>query len=472
MFNPRQHLPAALTSAVLGASFILVYGLGNYLATKSSHVGTWRYDWERHIPLVPWLIVPYMSIDLFFVAAPFLCQTREERMTLAKRITFAIAVAGTFFIAMPLKLAEDRPIVTGTFGPIFEFLHGFDAPHNLLPSLHITLRTILADTFARHTARHWRIASAIWFSLIGFSTVLVHQHHVVDVIGGFMLAALCFYLFREPREDDGLDRGVAPNRKVGWIYAGGAILCVGLAFAWPWWSLWMLWPAFALALAAASSWKLGPAIYRKRDGRLPLSTRVVLAPLLAGQAWSHRHYARRSRPHDLLGDDLIIGRRLSDREAAALIADHPIAAVVDLTGEFAASQPFLAIPYCNIQVADLTAPSDAQLDRAVEFIQRHRGRGKVYIHCKAGYSRTAAVAGAAMLADDPSLSIEAVTAALRAAREGIVIRPEIVACLERYRATLKARRRRDAIVNKPPIAASAPGSGTAVSVTSLPSPPT
>jgi protein-tyrosine phosphatase/membrane-associated phospholipid phosphatase len=431
----RRHIPAALTSAVLGLWFIVVYGLGNYLASQHAHVGTWRYDWEKHIPFVPWLIVPYMSIDLFFVTAPFLCTSRAERMTLAKRIFFAITVAGIFFIVMPLRLV-DRPQVDGVFGPIFRFLQAADQPFNLLPSLHITLRTILAVTFARHTAGHWRIASIIWFSLIGFSTVLVHQHHVVDVIGGFMLAALCFYLFPEPHAEDVFDRGVAPNLRAGWMYAGGAIVCTAIAFAWPWWSLWMLWPALALAIAAASSWKFGPAIYRKRDGRLPLSSRLVLAPLLAGQALSHRHYARQSRAHDPLGDRLIIGRRLNDDEAAALIRESGIVAVVDLTAEFAASRPFLALPYCNVQVADLTAPSDAQLQRAVVFVNEHAARGKVYVHCKAGYSRTAAVAGAALMARDPTLSADQVIVALRAARAGIVVRPEIVACLHRFHAFL------------------------------------
>ena len=41
---------------------------------RSAHdVGTWVFAWERLIPFVPLMIVPYMSIDLFFVAAPFLC---------------------------------------------------------------------------------------------------------------------------------------------------------------------------------------------------------------------------------------------------------------------------------------------------------------------------------------------------------------------------------------------------------------
>ena len=57
--------------------------------------------------------------------------------------------------------------------------------------------------------------------------------------------------------------------------------------------------------------------------------------------------------------------------------------------------------------------SDAQLDEAVAFIQEHAPRRRVYVHCKAGYSRTAAVVGAALLAQRPAPSVEEVLAALR-----------------------------------------------------------
>ena len=83
---------------------------------------------------------------------------------------------------------------------IFRFLHIFDQPYNLFPSLHITFRTILAHLYAKHTKGVVRWASHMWFILIGFSTLLTYQHHIVDIVGGFVLAAICFYLFREENE--------------------------------------------------------------------------------------------------------------------------------------------------------------------------------------------------------------------------------------------------------------------------------
>ena len=56
----------------------------------SCDVGTFYFEWERKIPFVPFFILPYLSIDLFFVVAPFLCRTDRELSMLAKRIAAAI----------------------------------------------------------------------------------------------------------------------------------------------------------------------------------------------------------------------------------------------------------------------------------------------------------------------------------------------------------------------------------------------
>src|SRR6202012_4446152 len=117
-----------------------------------------------------------------------------------RRIAFAIFVAGFFFFAMPLKMGVPRPQTTGWPAALFHLLHGFDQPYNLFPSLHIALRTILAELYTRHTKGGLRIASHAWFSLIGFSTLLTYQHHFVDIVGVFVLAGVCFYLFREERK--------------------------------------------------------------------------------------------------------------------------------------------------------------------------------------------------------------------------------------------------------------------------------
>lgn len=417
---------AALTSALLSLLFLVVYGTCNYIASRRTGVGTLYFEWERYIPFVPLMIIPYMSIDLFFVAAPFLCRDERELETLRKRIVFVIAVAGACFLLFPFRFAFERPHASGWLGAIFDWFRAMDQPYNLLPSLHIALRTILAHHYARHTTGVVRAASHVWFSLIGVSTLLTYQHHVLDVVGGFVLAGYCFYVFREFP----VKLPVTANRRIGYYYATGASATLALAIVlWPWGSL-LLWPALALGIVASAYFGVGPGIFRKRDGRLPLSTYWTLGTCLLGQYVSLLHYRRQCRPWDEVAPGVIIGRKLSDREAAEA-ARQGVTAVLDLTAEFSEAKPFLGVRYLNIPILDLTAPSQEQLQDMAAFIAEHSRKGVVYVHCKIGYSRSAAAVAAHLLMTGQVGSLDEALDILRAARPSIVIRPEVITTLAR-----------------------------------------
>ena len=217
-------MSAAATSVYLSLLFVGIYGASSWLTSLRADVGTWYFEWEHHVPFVSWLIVPYMSLDLLFVAAPFLCADVAELRALRRRMTLAILAAGVFFLVMPLRFAFPRPEPTDWTGPIFSFLHGFDRPYNLFPSLHIAILTILAGTYDRHSRGVVRVLSHTWFGLIGLSAVLTYQHHVTDVAGGLALALFCVYSI--PEHD--ILRPVTTHPRIGTRYAVGAAVLAGL----------------------------------------------------------------------------------------------------------------------------------------------------------------------------------------------------------------------------------------------------
>jgi predicted protein tyrosine phosphatase/membrane-associated phospholipid phosphatase len=428
-------LQSGVIAVLLSVLFFVVYGGTNWFTAQrpEADVGTWFFGWELAlIPYVPLLIVPYMSIDLFFFAAPFLCREERELRVLTRRIAFAILVAGAFFLLLPLRLAwPDRPVVNGWFGTFVEasctapFVMAY--PHNLFPTLHIALALILADIYGRHTRGLVRVLSNMWFVLIGLSTLLTWQHHLVDVAGGFLLAGFSFYFFREA--DNRLP--VVPNGRVGCYYAAGAMMLLALVPAiWPW-GVFLLWPAAALAIVAAGYFGLGPSIFRKSDGRLPLSTRFVLGPVLIGQYLSLLYYRRQCRPWDEVALAVFIGRTLSDAEAGTAV-EQGVTAVLDLTAEFSEATAFRNIKYRNVPILDLTGPTQEQVQEAVAFIAEEAAQGTVYVHCKIGYSRSAAVVGAYLLASQEIDSVEEAVARLRVARPTIVIRPEAFEALKAF----------------------------------------
>ena len=418
---------AAITALFLSLLFLVVYGTTNWITSQRADVGTWYFQWELAIPFVPLMIIPYMSIDLFFVAAPFLCRDKRTLKMLALRISFCILVAGICFLLFPLKLVFERQAVQGWLGVIFDAFLAMDKPYNLLPSLHIALRTILAEVYARKTRGLTNVAVHVWFSLVGFSTLLTHQHHVVDVVGGFVLAALSIYLFRQST----YQLAVTPNLRVGCYYGLLAIGTAALSVVTWRWGILLLWPTVAMVIVAMAYAGLGPGIYRKSDGRLPLSTRFVLGPILFAQYLSLLYYRHQCRPWDVVTPQVLIGRQLDDALAAEAV-EHGVTAVLDLTAEFSEAKPFLATAYRNLPLLDLTAPTLGHLRQAAAFIAEQVETGKVYVHCKIGYSRSAAAIGAYLLASGQATSAEDAIEQLRGVRPSIIVRPEAREALRNF----------------------------------------
>jgi hypothetical protein len=435
---------AAGTSVLLSVLFLVVYGGTNWLTAQrpAADGRTWYFTWElTAIPYVPLLIVPYMSLDVFFFLAPFLCRDTRELRTFAKRVAGSILVAAAFFLLLPLRLDwPPRPHVDGWFGELIEqsctapFL--MEYPHNLFPSLHIVLCLIVADVYVRHTRGMVRALAYAWFFLVGIATVLTWQHHLVDVLGGVVLAGFVFYAFRETASRP----AVTANARVGIYYAIGAVAMLVMAWAIGIWGVFLLWPAAALGITAGAYFGLGPTIFRKTDGRLPLSAQFVLAPILIGQYLSLVYYRRKCRAWDMVAPGVLIGRVLKDAEAAGAVHDG-VTAVLDLTGEFSEATPFLATKYLNLPILDLTAPTQDQLCEAAAFIAAHAAQGTVYVHCKIGYSRSAAVVAAYLLAAGLATTVEKAVAQIRRARPAIIIRSEAMEALRWFASEHMPRRK-------------------------------
>ena len=187
---------AFAASVGLSLFFLLVYGACLWVTARRGDVGVFYFAWERAIPFVPFMILPYMSIDLFFVAAPFLFRDSRELGIFIVRVASAIFLAGVCFLVLPFRFAFPRPHADGLLGALFDWFRGIDAPYNLFPSLHAALLLFLIDAYARHLHGPKRSAVMFWFVLIGLSPLLTLQHHVIDILGGFALAALCFFFVR------------------------------------------------------------------------------------------------------------------------------------------------------------------------------------------------------------------------------------------------------------------------------------
>ena len=187
---------ACLWLTALGVFFFLSYGFANWEASKQHDLPFIAFGWERWIPFLPWTIVPYMSIDIFYVASLFLCNTRETLNAHAQRLLLAQASAVSIFLLFPLQYGPlkdelERPMARGAFEFLFQALKMVDQPFNMAPSLHAALTVVLLAKYSEYLRGIPRVLLLGWFVLVELSTLTTYQHHAFDLVTGVLLGILC-----------------------------------------------------------------------------------------------------------------------------------------------------------------------------------------------------------------------------------------------------------------------------------------
>ena len=424
--------------ALCGPWFFIAYGFCNWFTAQRAHVGTWYWEWEKRVPFVPELIVPYWSLDLLFIGAFFLPRTRAELRVLGMRIFAVITLTCVCFLIWPLKFDLPRPVPTGWTEPWFRLLQANDLPYNLAPSLHIGLRCLFWITYGRHLRGWLRSATRWWFILIGASTLLVWQHHLMDVVTGFLMAYAIVALLpdrtAQPGPSGWAGTRSASSRRLAVRYGTGALVCTLAALlsfidgAW----LWFGWPAIALALTAAGYATANPRWLQKCSGSpTPAAEWILLPVTLIARLWQMRWLRRKPAWHEV-APGVFFGRQLTDSEARTFLAAHPNLAVIDLTAESKEATPFREqARYCQVPILDLTEPGAEICEQACSIIREQLPRGPVFIHCLLGLGRSAYIAAAWLLASGRCATAEDAVKAVRALDPLAVVDPALLRAISR-----------------------------------------
>lgn len=412
---------------LLGPLFFASYGFANWFSGQRDDVGSLVFAWEPQIPLWPWSIVPYWSIDLLYGLSFLLPACRREMDRHALRLLAAQVICVACFLLWPLRFTFERPPLDGTFGLMFDVLMGFDKPFNQAPSLHITLLVIIWAMFANHTrGLFWRGLLHGWMALIGISVLTTWQHHFIDVPTGLLAGFLCLWLL--PLQGDTPLKQIRlasdPRRwRLALRYGLGAtlsaVLAVRLGGAW----LWLFWPAVALALVALNYLLFGASGFQKQaNGRLSPAATALLAPYLLGAWINSRLWTYRQPAPSQVVEGIHLGRLPAASDLDGYVA------LVDLCAEL----PLLHTPqhYCSLPSLDLVAPDALTCQRAAEAIERLRHKGPLLVCCALGYSRSATAVAAWLLHSGRCQSVEAAVVLIRQARPQIVLGPPHLAALQ------------------------------------------
>ena len=405
----------ALSLLVLGLIFFASYTACNHLSAAREPLPSMMFAWESAIPLLPWTIVPYWSIDLMYaLALLWLPRDGGELSRLVKRLLSVQLLCVIGFLAYPLRCGLVRPELDGVFGALFDILMGFDLPYNQAPSLHIALLVVLWHAYAAHLDRRWRWLLHGWCGLIGVSVLTTWQHHFIDVPSGALVGALSLWLWpsqaRSPLALLASRRSLpSANHQLAWRYALAAAALCGLALAIGGAALWLAWPALSLLLVALNYAWLGPSGFQKdATGRLSLAATLLYAPYTLAAWLNARVWTRRRPQPDVVTDGVYLGR------LPWHTMPSPTMALVDLCAELPA--PSGARDYTSLGVMDLTVASPQTLRLAAATIEHYRQGGPVLVCCALGVSRSTSAVAAWLLLTGRARNVDDAVIQVRSAR--------------------------------------------------------
>lgn len=412
----------ALWLVFLGPFFFLGYGWLNVLTSKRADVGIAVESWEHAIPFVPWMMLPYMSIDAFYAASLFLFRKRSALDRHALRLLLATVISLAGFWLFPLQFSFAVPKAEGFNGFLQAVLLGFDKPYNQAPSLHISLLLVLWVVYAKRLQGFWRLALHTWFLAIGASVLLVYQHHFLDVWTGALVGVACLYLI--PDRPFFWRKKPATKRMSQLVirYALGASLALVTALlvhtVSGFLTLVLAWVAMALALVAAAYTGFEKHVFQRHQGVMRWPARMMLAPYLLGSWLSYRFYTQHRLQPNQIHHHVWLGAFPNQA-----VAQMGWGAVLDLTSEFTATHAQHGIKHKYLPIMDLTPPSPKVLVNAVRWLDREQHTSKVLVHCALGLSRSASVVVCWLVWQQHAANIPHAIAIVNAKRSGIVLSP-------------------------------------------------
>lgn len=157
-------------------------------------VGGWvpRLPMDDWIPLWPIWVLPYLlTLPGLLAVGVISAQRMDDAPFRHFALTMIVTMLLCYLCFAFVPTYVERPILLGDdwATQILQALYVQDHPNNACPSLHIALTASWCLTW-RAWRPHWTGVWLLIALIIGLSTVLTHQHYILDVIGGVWVAWL------------------------------------------------------------------------------------------------------------------------------------------------------------------------------------------------------------------------------------------------------------------------------------------
>jgi hypothetical protein len=171
----------------VGVAFFAVYPTMNWLTSLRPAPWHLYFPAELAIPFVPMFIWPYLSMYLLF-ALPLVFIPAERMPPLGRQLIAGSLISAVCFLLLPAELGFVRQVPAGApYAALYARVFRIDRPYNLVPSLHVIFSTAIGLACADFARPAARVAILAWLVVIVASTVLTHQHHLLDLATAFVI---------------------------------------------------------------------------------------------------------------------------------------------------------------------------------------------------------------------------------------------------------------------------------------------
>ena len=199
---------------LLTVVFFAVYGGADLMTGLHDYRVRLHMDWEVQLPLVPSMILFYMSVYPACVLLPLMIRTRCELYAAVWTLMAVTMAGGVVFLVCPGQVAWAAPtdVELGPWRRLYRFADTINLRHNYCPSLHVAWAVVIAELACRRGAVLARILIRCWVGGVAVSTMLTHQHYLADVVVGLavgLVGTRCLFsrlVVRPPEVDRAVDQ--------------------------------------------------------------------------------------------------------------------------------------------------------------------------------------------------------------------------------------------------------------------------
>ena len=183
--------------------FLFAYGGASFI----SGLIPWRFElpftFEQSIPFIPATSLVYLSMIVMLMLSPFILRRSVEIIPLFCILVVETTICAVFFILFPVETIFPERVAKGVVGSIFDFADFLNMERNYFPSLHVCFAFTAALCYLDKTQIPGRLIFFIWALAISISTLLIHEHYIIDVLAGIVLSLLCWKIVgRWVKKDD------------------------------------------------------------------------------------------------------------------------------------------------------------------------------------------------------------------------------------------------------------------------------